>query len=488
MPVSRTDLKKLELINAGSFGKVYRVENFLLPGDTAPLAFKEFTTEHDSQAAAATAAVAFRAGLPPVEQAELDKYSAWPRELVEERPDQVCGFLMPLLPKEFFCRLIDPDTGLPVPKPRHMSWLIAGKATLLESRIDLPAVTHEERLFLMAQLAYAVGWLHKRRWVFGDLSFNNVVFAVGPPQIMLIDCDGAAALDDRDRKQYSTPFWVPPEIRIDPQEELQDPETDTYKTALAILRCLTPWRGASNSSNPVRLKNELDGEGIELITRALEKDPSDRPTTRDLYSYLRRVTLPLVAIPQIVQAKLATPFRLRGQPARIDWQLTGAEDITVLAADGFREDLKYADNPQGYSFKPDESGPVSIAVSNKYGTTRLDLSEVVVYDLPPFRVDLNNLPDPQIPDTEAFSIEPLAVRMTERPGAELVFPETPAIQSPDALGLVPDLETDVPVPVPWPAVNDVIVDVTEEIKDLILAEAGRLADTVSKTMQEVADG
>ena len=47
---------------------------------------------------------------------------------------------------------------------------------------------------LLAQLVYDVARLHKQGWVYGDLSFKNAAFAISPPRMILLDCDGAADL------------------------------------------------------------------------------------------------------------------------------------------------------------------------------------------------------------------------------------------------------------------------------------------------------
>jgi hypothetical protein len=110
--------------------------------------------------------------------------------------------------------------------------------------VDIRNIDKTERLILLTKLACAIGLLHQHDWVFGNLNFSNVAFALDPPRLMLIDCDNAAALADLRRRQPSTVFWDPPECPIIPrstkwrQQELQDTVTDVYKLALAILRCL----------------------------------------------------------------------------------------------------------------------------------------------------------------------------------------------------------------------------------------------------------
>ena len=196
MIVPKTSLKQLTPIAEGGFGKVYRVGGFTLPGDTSPLAFKEFTKEKTPQSRSASAAIAFREGLSSMDRANLDRYSAWPRAVVTDADGTVCGLLMPLIPADFSCDLYDAVKEERTSQPRQMGWLIASEQLRQEVQIDLPDVSYTDRLLLLAQLVYAIGRLHRHGWVFGDLSFRNVVFALDPPRIMLLDCDGAAAVAD----------------------------------------------------------------------------------------------------------------------------------------------------------------------------------------------------------------------------------------------------------------------------------------------------
>ena len=110
----------------------------------------------------------------------------------------IVGSLMPLLTDDYFITLPDP----PAREVRDLNWLIATpdqlQANGLEQDID-----HVERLLLLAQLCYAIGRLHKHGWVYGDLSYMNAAFALGPPRLMLLDCDGAARLTDLDRVRAS---------------------------------------------------------------------------------------------------------------------------------------------------------------------------------------------------------------------------------------------------------------------------------------------
>jgi len=262
--VRKADLGQLTQIGQGGFSKVFRVPGYVLPGDPAALAYKEFTVDVAAQGRSADSVVSFREMLSETGRNEIDRYTAWPRALVEDNEGNVTGLLMPLIPAEFFTDMEDPMTGAIGPHLREMQWLIASRQQRHEARINLPDVELPDRVALLAQLAYILARLHEHGWVFGDLSFRNVVFTLSPPRIMVLDCDGAAALTDFQRRQSSTPMWDPPECSFSGsfqgpapvQSERQDTVTDVYKLGLAVLRCLSPGRGAA-SSRSVRPKRRM---------------------------------------------------------------------------------------------------------------------------------------------------------------------------------------------------------------------------------------
>ena len=384
LTVKKADLGKLVPLAQGGFGQVFRVNSFLLPGNPAPLAYKEFTTAHAEQARSATTAVAFRAGLSDEDRADLDRCCAWPKALVEDPPGKVCGLLMPLIPAEFFCQQTDPDSGQPTSRPRSLAWLAASTKQRDAAKVDIPEIGRVERLVLLAYLVYAIGRLHRHGWVFGDVSASNAVFSLNPLRLMLIDCDGAAELSDRKRKQYSTPLWDPPECPLEPApgqavtQDLLDHKTDVYKIGLAILRCLTPGKGAASARKPARIDDELDATGKALLARALGQDRKDRPVAKDLYSYLRQLVLPMIAVPEVLAARLVTPVVVRGQDARVEWQIKGATHVLLSSGNGTGLSVDLTRHPRGYVFRPDASGPVMLEAGNRFGSVVADLGDLVL--------------------------------------------------------------------------------------------------------------
>lgn len=471
--VNKADIEPLAFLARGGFGMVYRVEKYQLPKDPTPLAYKEFTSDEDEQAQSAKNAVDFRESLAQADRAQLDLYGTWPRALVKAG-GKINGLLMPLIPTDFFCELADQngDPGKATKKARDLQWLITTAEQRNAAKVNLGEVDHAERLLVLAHLVYAVGRLHRLGWVFGDVSFKNAVFALNPPRLMLLDCDGAAALVDQNRKQFSSPYWDPPECPIAPvpgqPTRLQDKASDTYKLALAILRCLTPGKGAGTVKSTSRFSGELDAAGVALVTKALANDPGQRPSAKDLYEYLYQAVQPLIKVPEILTARLVSPAILRGQDARIEWAIKQASEVTIVCGNNSRQAVDLARHPQGFGFRPDVSGPVSIEVRNRYLTMNVSLGDLILYELPEFKVDLNFLPRPQVPSIEAFSLAPMAAMLAGRPHQKIAAIDMPAIPSPRTFELVELLVPQELAPVPVPRIDEAVIDASNTVKNMIL--------------------
>jgi hypothetical protein len=423
MRVNRAALGPLMELAEGAYGKVYRAEQCRLPGDPSPIAFKEFTTQIAEQARAAENAVSFRDLLSTVDRADLDRCTVWPRAIVEER-GAVVGLLMPLIGPEFFFKVTDQATGETTTKLRDLQWLIAAPAQLAENGAQ--DVDETDRLVLLTQLVYAVARLHKQDWVYGDLSFKNAAFAISPPRMILLDCDGAADLHNRRRKQSHSLGWEPPECA---QLNVQGKATDVYKLGLAILRCLNPGKGAATMRDPTRLAGKLDTVGVTLIARAVDTDSAQRPTAKELYAYMRGIAASRIAPPQVLAARLATPLRARGMDAQVEWEIANVSEITIRVGASAPITVPVAVNsgPQIHVFPARESGPVTIEAGNQYGAVRANLGELMLYEIPPFdpKSFTGALPRLAVPPLEAFTLDALAPTLATVP--RVVIPELPRL-------------------------------------------------------------
>jgi serine/threonine protein kinase len=425
MRVSKADLGPLKELNEGGYGKVYLALNYHLPGDAATaIAYKEFTTDLADQERSAKNAVTFRDLLNPADKADLDRRTVWPRALVEERGG-VVGLLMPLIPAEFFLEITEADRGKKKRKLRELQWLLATPKQLAENGVGEVA-DETERLAVLAQLVYAIARLHKQNLVYGDLSFKNAAYAINPPRLIVLDCDGTASLSDPLRKQAHSPGFKPPECQ---QVDFQDKATDVYKLGLLILRCLNPVKGAGTMTDPGQLAGKLDAVGQTLVAQALDPDPAKRPTAKELYGYLSGAVAARVAPPQVVSARLATPLRARGMDARVEWQIKNVQEITITVGSGVPQTVPTNGFPQVHVFQPKVSGPVTIQASNRFGAVRVDLGELTLYDLPPFEPDslLRTLPRLTVPALESFTLDAIAPALATVPRVSM--PEVPKVPS-----------------------------------------------------------
>jgi hypothetical protein len=137
-----------------------------------------------------------------------------------------------------------------------------------------------------------------------------------------------------------------------------------------------------------------------------------------------------------------------------------------------------AAHPRSVGFRPDVSGPVSIEIRNRYATVSLDLGEITLYELPPFSVDLNYLPRPQVPAIEAFSLAPAAAIRAGHPQAGVGMIAMPPVPSPRAFDLVESLMPDGVDLVAMPRIEEAVIDASNAVKNMILSEEIKYAATL----------
>jgi hypothetical protein len=478
--VRKADLGPLEELSEGGYGKVYRAPHYRLPGDpVTAIAYKEFTVDVTAQATSAEKAVSFRdPWLGPADRADLDRCTVWPRAVVEEQ-GAVVGLIMPLIPDEFFIVTTDPDGGSSR-KLRDLQWLIATPAVLRLNGV--PDFDQTERLALLAQLVYDVGRLHKHGWVYGDISLKNAAFAVSPPRMILLDCDGAADATDVRRRQGHSLGWEPPECA---QLHYQDQVTDVYKLGLAILRCLNREKGAATTRDPGRVAGKLDPAGAALVGRAVGRDRAGRPTAKELYAYLSSEVRRRVRPPEVITARLATPLRARGMDVRIEWEIKNVTEVTVRVGAGAPQAVPDSGRPQVHIVRsPQQSGPVTIEAANRFGAVRVDLGELILYEAPRFDPTsligaLPRLPRlPALPDYDLRALAPIkeSLPKVSMPG----FPAIPSIRTAELSDVIREMAlpgADVAEVIRFPDFGALIAGPTREVAAILTDQARRMAES-----------
>jgi len=275
MRVRHEDLRLSVAIGAGSQGTIYRVEHSAL-AFSFPLIYKEFAPKTAVSGAALELMASFRANQLDGDRRVIDERTVWPCAAVV-RSTRVCGYVMQAIPDAYMQTILTTTGSEPI--PREVQHLFVSDAISRKNLGEVPKRT--ERFALAREMAYILGFFHKRGLVYGDLSYRNAVYTLRPrPMIMLLDCDairfkgqGAAVT------QLNSPGWTAPEGGP------QTIQTDRYKLALFIMRCLTPGVNAQNR-NPDKATKVFDGPGMALLRRGLGDDPDARPSGKEWVGYL----------------------------------------------------------------------------------------------------------------------------------------------------------------------------------------------------------
>ena len=211
----------------------------------------------------------------------IDRWSAWPHTLVFDQGQPV-GFLMPRIPNEFTVVIADRIYLA------DLSYLASQPKPIWGTKFVSPNTS--SRLEILGKLAAVLDVLHSRGYVYGDISFANVVWSArGQSRIMLLDCDGVTDTQSGvvDAPKDTVDWHDPLSIGTTPNAD-----TDSYKLSLAVLRVLTQQlaprpRVGQHWHLPDDLHPETERSIRQLLQRAA--GPSgQRPSAAEWVRVLRR--------------------------------------------------------------------------------------------------------------------------------------------------------------------------------------------------------
>jgi hypothetical protein len=282
--VQATNLGATVRLSSGANGTIHRLSRFQLPDEPGDLVFKEYRLGVVQVALAGLdKIVRVRLSLAAQRRALLDEMTAWPLRTVVGPANDPLGVLMRLIPDRYFEEMRLPS-GRRARVAREIQHLIYDPVAGRRHQVDVPADGDmRSRLQICEQFALIVSLLHGANLVYGDISARNVLYTLRPqPTVFLVDCDaarvrGSAAVN----KQQNSPDWDAPHATT------QNRETDRYKLALFILRCLTPGKGSSLNRQWSSASVVLDRRGLELLRAGLAGPPEQRPLAREWLLYLR---------------------------------------------------------------------------------------------------------------------------------------------------------------------------------------------------------
>jgi hypothetical protein len=394
----------------------------------------------------------------------LDAATTWPVRLVTDGSG-ICGFLMPLLGKDFMATVSTPS-GATVSRPRTAQWLVVNDTKAGAVGVETPSVGDiPTRLLLCARVAHTLGVLHRHGLTFGDLSYNNVVYSLdgGRPSTRLVDCDGVRAVDAAIGQEQTPDWWPPENVDGTLRPDNQDAATDRYKLALFILRVLTAGELASVATDPIRAANVLDETGLRMLADGLGADRAARPTARQWFVQLVDYAVALTSPPELTHLAVTPMAVLAGQEVQLRWRTRAADRLEIRSPDGRLHPV-----PVGVdelTVPVHAPGAHTVTAVNSHGATSARSGHVFVVSPP--AIDRIRLPEPALPTADAAT-DRLAGQLSGLMRAARFDPPAP----------LPDVMVDLPEPpMSTGAARDALTGTT--VVDWMRASAPRAADLLA---------
>jgi hypothetical protein len=224
--------------------------------------------------------VEFPSKLKPADRDRLLSRTTWPTTLVTSGSSRITGYLMRALPTDLYRRY-----GLRAnPQNVLCDWnQISYSGEILPPHMvsEIPALSTEQILIILADLVATVGILHRNGCAVGDMSGKNLVWSASPLSTMLIDCDSFRIGGRGVCVPKESPGWIDSALAGGPTTM----ESDIFKIGVAAFRAL--WRvttGQTVTADDVRVRRGAGSGDIpphvsELIEASIV--PSGRVTIED---------------------------------------------------------------------------------------------------------------------------------------------------------------------------------------------------------------
>ncbi|MEA2147387.1 MAG: eukaryotic-like serine/threonine-protein kinase, partial [Solirubrobacteraceae bacterium] len=256
----------------GGQGRVYRPQHAPAHLEAAPVVVKLYRRPPPAAAVGVLRdMIAWSQDLPDTERARLHGLTAWPLAIVSGVQDAAAGIVM---------RDLTPRFAVPFTMPSgqrrdvllSLEHLLGDDGYLLARGLDVATGT-VIRLRVAERISRALGFLHDRGIVVGDIAPNNLLVSFGRlgPPVSFIDCDSMVFGGRQALPTVQTTDWqLPDELGEAPGTRA----ADAYKLGLIVLRLLARCHDARTLAPHRR---HVPEELRELLTRALGPEPALRP-------------------------------------------------------------------------------------------------------------------------------------------------------------------------------------------------------------------
>jgi hypothetical protein len=187
----------------------------------------------------------------------------------------------------------------------------------------------------------------------------------------------------------------------------------------------------------------------------------------------------------VITARLATPMRVRGMDVRIEWEVKNVTEVTVRVGASAPQTVPDSGRPQVHIVRsPQQSGPVTIEAANRFGAVRVDLGELILYEVPPFdpKSLIGALPRlPPLPALPDYDLQALAPTKESVPRVSMPeFPAIPTIRAAELSSVIKEMALpgiDVAEVIRFPDFGAIIAGPTREIAAILTGQARRLAES-----------
>ena len=220
--------------------------------------------------------------MTPAERALVDGHTSWPASRVLDAQKTI-GVVMPLAPSTYSTE----------------RQLAGGRKEQRVLEVDMLALTDDQqrarklppqaltdRISVCASIAAVAALFERHGLVYLDWSYANIFWSLDDHSAYVIDMDGCSF---GPRPQIQTHNWDDPQV---PLGQPAGNESDRYRVALLIARCLTGLRSSVADTRSglvsLSLRQGAISELAGLLVRAL-KDGSatERPSTKEMSKVLQ---------------------------------------------------------------------------------------------------------------------------------------------------------------------------------------------------------
>lgn len=319
LKINRDELIISDEIDAGGEGKVYSLPaDYSIRGLQGPFVYKEYFDfiKKDRKSIAIQTALDYMVNtyehMSEDDRLYIDQRAAWPLATVVDY-NGASGLIM----RKVTARMVDPEAPDPDSKLFSLDRWIQARDRLSELSVKQgfkPMTPLGKKRYLQRLFTY-FAYIHTKGWVIGDISDLNILAYVPDPDRQEAHCSPVFIDTDAYRWQYGgsaipqkhTGSYVPPEKRVldtqikrlkknhgsrneirelEVRASLQTQASDVYKAALIAIRLYdesnSPTQAFLQSTDLNPLRKAFNYSTIQLIIYAFDKNPSNRPTMKEL--------------------------------------------------------------------------------------------------------------------------------------------------------------------------------------------------------------